>query len=183
MHARSNRCTRTASREVQPTRAMVAALGVAYIRSAAPGALECIAALRAAEVRVVIVSGGLRQGLLPLARHLGVAADDVHAVEIRFDEQGEYAGLAGPQPLATQTGKRKWSADSAWRRPCSRWVMARPTRRCAQRSLHSLPMSGSSVARRSSRTRTMCSIVSTNSARWCCHDAPTIRSILPARPD
>ena len=91
--------------KVRPSRAMMAALGAAYIRAMAPGAAECVAALREADVRVVIVSGGLRQALLPLARRLGVAAADVHAVEITFDEAGEYAGLPDGQPLATQAGK------------------------------------------------------------------------------
>lgn len=90
---------------VRPSREMVAALGAAYIRAIAPGAIECVAALRAAEVRVVIVSGGLRRALLPLARQLGIPATEVHAVEITFDDAGEYDGLAGTQPLATQAGK------------------------------------------------------------------------------
>ncbi len=90
---------------VRPSREMMAALGAAYIRSVAPGAEACIEALRAAEVRVVVVSGGLRAALLPLARHLGIPAADVHAVGIRFDDDGEYAGLDGEQPLATQAGK------------------------------------------------------------------------------
>ena len=91
--------------QVRPSREMVAALGAAYIRAMAPGAVECVAALHAAKVRVVIVSGGLRQALLPMARHLGVAAADVHAVEIEFDEAGEYASLPPDQPLTTQGGK------------------------------------------------------------------------------
>jgi phosphoserine phosphatase len=91
--------------KVRPSREMIAALGAAYIRAVAPGAAECVATLRAEGVRVVIVSGGLRQALLPLARHLGVTAADVHAVELVFDEDGEYARLADGQPLATQAGK------------------------------------------------------------------------------
>ncbi|MDH5235490.1 MAG: HAD-IB family phosphatase [Gemmatimonadota bacterium] len=91
--------------KVRPSREMIAGLGAAYIRAVAPGAMDCVAALRAADVRVVIVSGGLRQALLPLARQLGVAAADVHAVDLLFDEAGEYARLADDQPLATQAGK------------------------------------------------------------------------------
>lgn len=91
--------------QVRPSREMIAALGAAYIRAMAPGAVECVAALRAAGVRVVIVSGGLRQALLPMARHIGIAAADVYAVEIEFDEAGEYASLPDGQPLTTQGGK------------------------------------------------------------------------------
>ena len=91
--------------KVRPSREMIAALGAAYIRALAPGAVACVAALRAADVRVVIVSGGLRQALLPMARRIGIAAADVHAVEIEFDEAGEYASLPDGQPLTTQHGK------------------------------------------------------------------------------
>lgn len=91
--------------KVRPSREMMAALGAAYIRALAPGATECVEAFRKAGVRVVIVSGGLRAALLPMARVLGVLADDVHAVEIAWNEAGEYESLEEGQPLTTQQGK------------------------------------------------------------------------------
>lgn len=91
--------------KVRPSREMMAALGAAYIRALAPGATECVEAFREAGVRVVIVSGGLRAALLPMARTLGVPAADVHAVEITWDEDGEYEGVAEGQRLTTQQGK------------------------------------------------------------------------------
>jgi len=55
-------------------------------------------------VALHVVSGGLRPALLPLTRSLGFGDSEVHAVEVRFDEAGRYAGLE-PSPLTTRDGK------------------------------------------------------------------------------
>lgn len=90
---------------VRPTRAEIAALGEAYIAAAAPGAREAIAELRRHDVRVSIVSGGIRGAIEPLAAHLGVTPTDVHAVALRFDAAGEYAGYDLESPLWRSGGK------------------------------------------------------------------------------
>jgi HAD superfamily phosphoserine phosphatase-like hydrolase len=90
---------------VRPTRAELDALGDAYVAALSEGAREAVAALQAAGARVVIVSGGLRHAILPLARHLGVPAADVHAVRIDVDDAGEYAGFDESSPLAREGGK------------------------------------------------------------------------------
>jgi phosphoserine phosphatase len=54
---------------------------------------------------LALLSGGLREAILPLAHHVGIDDEDVHAVEIDFDQNGEFVGLRGDQPLATQQGK------------------------------------------------------------------------------
>jgi phosphoserine phosphatase len=53
-----------------------------------------------------MVSGGLRQAILPLAATVGVSEHDVHAVSVFFDEDGEYAGFEESSLLTQQTGKR-----------------------------------------------------------------------------
>ena len=90
---------------IRPTRAEIDALGQAYRSAVAPGAGATVARLQAAGVRVVLVSGGLREAILPLARELAVAEADLRAVGIRFDDHGEYAGFEQASPLATQAGK------------------------------------------------------------------------------
>lgn len=90
---------------IRPTREAVAALGECYIRHAVPGAGAVIAALQARGKRVHIVSGGLRQALLPLAAHLGVAAERVHAVDVFFDGEGNYRDFDETSPLARSGGK------------------------------------------------------------------------------
>ena len=90
---------------VRPTRAEVADLGREYVRTLAHGAHGSVKTLRAAGVRVVIVSGGLRDAVIPLARSLGVPDADVHAVGLSFTEAGEYAGFDTASPLARTGGK------------------------------------------------------------------------------
>lgn len=90
---------------VAPSRVELESLGAAYVDAIAPGAADCIAALSAAGIRTVIVSGGLRAALLPLAAHLGIPAADVHAVEVRFTTDGQYAYFDRTSPLVEQRGK------------------------------------------------------------------------------
>ena len=90
---------------VLPSRRDVSDLAQAYRDALAPGAADAIHALRAADVRVVLVSGGLRQAILPVALELGFAEGDLHAVDVRWHESGEYAGFDGTSPLTTQHGK------------------------------------------------------------------------------
>jgi phosphoserine phosphatase len=90
---------------VAPSREELDALGVAYVAAVAPGAAECVSALLRAGVRPLIVSGGLRPALLPLAVHLGIAPSDVHGVEVRFAADGGYADFDRESPLASQRGK------------------------------------------------------------------------------
>ncbi len=92
---------------IRPTRAEIAELASAYVDAVQPGARELCEELELAGCAVVLLSGGLRQAILPLARHLGVAPDDVHAVEIDFANDGTCSGLRGMQVLSTQQGKPK----------------------------------------------------------------------------
>ena len=62
--------------------------------------------LRAAGRRVVLVSGGVREAIIPVALRLGIPATDVHAVAVHFAADGTYAGFDTMSPLATAAGKR-----------------------------------------------------------------------------
>ena len=79
------------------------------------------ARLRDAGVRVALISGGIRQSIIPFARTLGVAPQDVHAVDVVVDMGGQYFAYDAGSPLATQTGKRDVAsallADAAFPRP------------------------------------------------------------------
>ncbi|HYD52693.1 MAG TPA: HAD-IB family phosphatase, partial [Gemmatimonadaceae bacterium] len=90
---------------VRPTAAELDALGEAYRAATSPGAVETIAALARAGVRVVVVSGGILHAILPLARMLGVPERDVHAVRVDVDARGEYAGFDVDSPLGKEGGK------------------------------------------------------------------------------
>jgi len=90
---------------IRPTRIDIAALATEYERALAPGAADAIAAMRAEGVRVALVSGGIREAIVPVARTLGFDSADVHAVSLRFDDVGNYVDFDRSSPLTTQPGK------------------------------------------------------------------------------
>ena len=104
---------------IRPTEADARALGARYIATMVEGARETVAALRAEGIAVRIISGGLLPAILPLADALGVAREDVAAVNLLFGANGEYAGFEEDSPLARSGGKRevleRWRPDM--RRP------------------------------------------------------------------
>ena len=72
----------------------------------AANASETIGAFREHGVDVVMVSGGLRESILPLANELGVPDAHVYAVSVFFGTDGEYAGFEENSPFTRQNGKR-----------------------------------------------------------------------------
>ena len=91
---------------VDPTRDEVAGLASIYVATLAAGAARAVRRLQGAGRRVVLVSGGVREAILPVARKLGIPDDDVHAVPVLFTANGCYAGYDATSPLATALGKR-----------------------------------------------------------------------------
>lgn len=90
---------------VAPSRDDLAALGRAYVAALAPGAAAVVGDLDASGVRVELVSGGLRPAVLALAASLRIPEGRVHAVNVRFDERGAYAGFDAASPLTSAQGK------------------------------------------------------------------------------
>ena len=93
-------------RIVKPTLLEIQQLGKVYVERITPGAVKTIAKFRSLGIAVVMVSGGLREAILPLARELGVDQKHVHAVSVFFDEDGGYAGFDDASLLTRQSGKR-----------------------------------------------------------------------------
>ena len=98
---------------IRPTRAQIELLARQYVDRLVPDAAAVVAALHAEGIAVRVLSGGLRPAVLAAGAALGVAADAVAAVDIYFDERGEYAGFDEASPLARSHGKRHVVA--AWR--------------------------------------------------------------------
>jgi phosphoserine phosphatase len=90
---------------VRPTVADMAALADAYVAALAPGAVAALEQLRCKGRRVVLVSGGLRDAILPVARYCGIAEVDVHAVAVRHDDAGRWLGHDEGSPLTQADGK------------------------------------------------------------------------------
>jgi phosphoserine phosphatase len=100
---------------IRPTRADVEALAGEYVARIADGCAAAVTGMRDAGVRVVLVSGGLRQALHPLADHLGVT--ELNAVDIQFGADGCYSGFDQTSPLTTSSGKAAVVANLAFARP------------------------------------------------------------------
>ncbi|HET7705200.1 MAG TPA: HAD-IB family phosphatase [Thermoanaerobaculia bacterium] len=90
---------------IRPTRERVEKLGEQYKTSLVTGAQETIRSLREAGVTVHLVTAGVEQAILPLARHLGLDDRVVHAVRLDFDEGGAYRDFDRRSFLARPGGK------------------------------------------------------------------------------
>ncbi|CAN5536952.1 hypothetical protein BH09GEM1_BH09GEM1_01380 [soil metagenome] len=91
---------------VRPGLVDILALTDAYIASIAYGAKRAIGRLQDEGRRVVLVSGGLREAILPVASLVGIPSRDVHAVSVMLDARDAYGGFESDSPLATAEGKR-----------------------------------------------------------------------------
>jgi phosphoserine phosphatase len=91
---------------VRPTREEVQQLADAYVGAVASGAPEVVRRLITAGVRVILVTGGVREAVLPLAAMLGVPDYDVHAVPLEFDDEGAYLRFDPEALTAAEQGKR-----------------------------------------------------------------------------
>ncbi|MFI3198412.1 MAG: HAD-IB family phosphatase [Methylococcaceae bacterium] len=90
---------------IQPDQNSIDWLADLYIAEIVEGVNEVFAALLAQNKTVHIISGGLRQAILPLAKYLGLPENQVHAVDIYFNEDGRYDTYDLNSPLARTGGK------------------------------------------------------------------------------
>jgi len=88
---------------IQPRRVDVEAVGNLYLEHIEPTALTTVNELKAAGWTIVIVSGGFRQVIAPLAKHLGIAR--IEAVDLFFDATGNYTGFDAKFPTTRSGGK------------------------------------------------------------------------------
>lgn len=102
---------------VRPGLVDLQALTSAYIASLAPGAKWAIGRLQDMGRRVVLVSGGLREAILPVASLVGIPSRDVHAVSVALTADDSYGGFEADSPLATAEGKRGVAASLGLPKP------------------------------------------------------------------
>lgn len=91
---------------VSPTVEDITALAEAYQAAVAPGAREALAELRLQGVEVVLVSGGIRTAILPLAASLGITPWQVEAVTVTIGIAGDFQ-YDHTSPLTRSDGKRE----------------------------------------------------------------------------
>ncbi|TAG28674.1 MAG: HAD family hydrolase [Verrucomicrobia bacterium] len=90
-------------RLIRPSAADVAVVGQHYIETVEPTALATLAALRAEGWTPLILSGGFRNAIRPLADFLAIKR--VEAVDLYFDSAGAYAGFDEAYPATRSGGK------------------------------------------------------------------------------
>lgn len=94
---------------ILPAREMVAAVGRAYVDTVEPTAAATVAELTARGWTVVIVSGGFRPAIRPLADMLNIRR--IEAVDLFFGEDGRYKGYDSNYPTTRSGGKPQVVAE------------------------------------------------------------------------
>lgn len=90
---------------IRPNRSSIQRLSQQYIAEIVDGTKETVDYLIKSGKQIHIVSGGIRQAILPLAAYLSIPADRVHAVDIFFDQQDQYLAFDHHSCLAKSGGK------------------------------------------------------------------------------
>ncbi len=90
---------------IRPDRASIDWLADLYIEQIVDGVKDVFDTLTASKKKLHIISGGIRQAILPLASRLGLPEAQVHAVDIYFNADGSYLDYDRSSPLARSGGK------------------------------------------------------------------------------
>lgn len=90
---------------IKPNRDAMNWLADLYISELVDGVQDVFAQLQQHDKTIHIISGGLLPAILPLAKLLNVPAENVHAVDVYFAENGDYVGYETNSPLARNGGK------------------------------------------------------------------------------
>lgn len=90
---------------IRPDKDSINWLADLYIEQIVDGVKEVFDTLTSPDKELHIISGGIRQAILPLARYLGLSETQVHAVDIYFNEDGSYLNYDQNSPLARSGGK------------------------------------------------------------------------------
>ncbi len=88
---------------IQPRLRDVKAVGQRYLETVEPTAVEMLKRVRDSGWTPIIVSGGFRQAISPLAEFLGITR--IEAVDLHFDGQGNYTGFDSTFPTTRSGGK------------------------------------------------------------------------------
>jgi len=90
---------------IRPNKEAVEWAADLYIEKMVTGVRETFQSLQKQGKQIHIISGGLKQAILPLAALLNIDEQHVHAVDVLLDEKGEYISFNQESPLARNGGK------------------------------------------------------------------------------
>jgi phosphoserine phosphatase len=101
----------------QPSLADVRRFAARAHRSLTPGMARLVADLHRRRVGVSIVSGALREAMLPLATRLRIPARRVHGVRARWGRDGRFLGLRSDDPFVIGKAEGVAKIAPSWSRP------------------------------------------------------------------
>lgn len=90
---------------IKPDRQAIDWVADLYVEKMVQGVEQVFQKLHSEGKQVHIISGGLKEAILPLAAKLKVNASHVHAVEVLFASNGDYLDFNQQSPLARNGGK------------------------------------------------------------------------------
>jgi len=96
---------------IKPDQKAIEWLADLYIERMVQGVEVVFQQLHQQGKQVHIISGGLKEAILPLAKKLKVDASHVHAVEVLFASNGDYLNFNQQSPLARNGGKAEICAQ------------------------------------------------------------------------
>lgn len=91
---------------VRPTRSQTLALGESYFIHKTPDVIEVIQLLQTLHKSIYILSAGLYPSIAAFGKLLNIQPENVLAVDVYFDEHGNYLDFDHNSPLITNDGKR-----------------------------------------------------------------------------
>jgi HAD superfamily phosphoserine phosphatase-like hydrolase len=100
-----------------PTRSAVRRFAATAHRHLTRGMADLVSDLRARRVGVSIVSGAVREAILPVARRLGVPPRRVHGVRPAWGRDGRFLGLRPSDPFARSKAAGLAVPSRTWSRP------------------------------------------------------------------
>lgn len=92
---------------VRPTMEQVQTLGIEYILNMTPDTEEVVRILQKSGKQVFIVSAGLYPAVLQLGEKLNIPNGNIFAVDISYDNDGNYRNFDQVSLLTTNNGKRE----------------------------------------------------------------------------
>jgi len=92
---------------VRPTLAQTLAIGERYIQQQVPDAQDLITILQRLNKPIYIVSAGLQPAVTVFGEFLKVPVQHIFAVDVQYDQQGNYVDFDHASPMTRKNGKRE----------------------------------------------------------------------------
>lgn len=92
---------------VRPTRAQLAELTQAYYNARTDAVDDVVAILQRLNKPIYVLSAGVNPSVNDFVEHFNIPANKVFAVDLYFDEQGQYRDFDHDSPMTRRGGKRE----------------------------------------------------------------------------